>query len=471
MSGQDKRDKILSDLRQLSLLEPGKTLSVSTMTVVDHGSWSSSIWRRYAREDRKQTLAHIRAIFSEALSLLELAPSTDLANSFEPALRGVSHLKETYRGDYYVIGEINRIIETTQARLSEVIRYIFRSSVNSEDNNKVASHNEPEGKQEEGESADDAIWAEIVNEIDSLASDVPVTLEQDQKICPNEDNEGESVSNTSYFEKVVSSPNRDSSPETINKSIDSSSSIGSATDCVCVPTSDIIYITRGDHIKDLVLAASDDTTKIVLEASNEIKKSVNERINNSDFSKSRQADSPGDIIDRKNMDTFDFTGEQLIDLSEVMIDPEDLTLGTDESEKVIKNISTPKDIANHVNVSTSPFNSSGVPDAVVINFRETAYVTVETDSELSKCGKSLCSCLTFSRHNDNNSSDELFFSKCPAFAPSTLSSIGNSAKVDRTSPILRLARAFKEWIDSVGSDSDDDLSDLSSGDESYGGVV
>src|SRR3972149_10231129 len=103
MSGQDKKNRIISDLSIIASLTPGKTLSNSTMTVIDHNTWSSSIWRRYAGEDRKNTIGTIKGILTEATSFCNLSPSDEIIVNIEASLTGFSSLKETYKGDYYLI--------------------------------------------------------------------------------------------------------------------------------------------------------------------------------------------------------------------------------------------------------------------------------------------------------------------------------------------------------------------------------
>lgn len=131
MSGlnQDRITKVLSDLKVLSLLTPGKTLSESTMTIIDHKSWAASAWRIYAHETRTQTVAHINTILLEASSILQLSMENDhnrdLFISLETAIRGVGFLKETYKGDYYIISEIDAIIGVIKKHLELIRTYLF----------------------------------------------------------------------------------------------------------------------------------------------------------------------------------------------------------------------------------------------------------------------------------------------------------------------------------------------------------
>lgn len=121
MSGQDRKVRIIADLKVLSILSRGQTLSPSTMTPVYHDSWSTSLFRARAGEDRTKTIAHIKGIFTEALSILSIDCDQDILNHMEPALKGFAVLKDTYRRDYYTMAEIDRIIDSVRCRLNDIL--------------------------------------------------------------------------------------------------------------------------------------------------------------------------------------------------------------------------------------------------------------------------------------------------------------------------------------------------------------
>ncbi len=110
-------DKIISDLSVIAKLEPGKTLSSSTMTVIDHNAWSTSIWRLSTGENRKNTITTINHILLDAISIYQITPDQNLLHHIMLALRGFETLKETYTGDYYTIGDITQIIKTITNKL------------------------------------------------------------------------------------------------------------------------------------------------------------------------------------------------------------------------------------------------------------------------------------------------------------------------------------------------------------------
>lgn len=122
----DRIIQIINNLNVVSQLKPGSTLSTSTMTIVDHTAWSGSVWRTYAGENRNQTIACIKRVFLEALTILKINNQEE-SNSYrdvkiglETGILGLLSLKETYKGDYYLIGEIDTIIESTNKELLQL---------------------------------------------------------------------------------------------------------------------------------------------------------------------------------------------------------------------------------------------------------------------------------------------------------------------------------------------------------------
>lgn len=136
MSNTDRVTRITNDLNVISSLIPGSTLSTSTMTIVDHNAWSGSFWRTYARENRTETIIHIKRIFSEAVSILkinfqdrEMDYYKDIIVSVETAITGVISLKDTYKGDYYTISEIESIVAAIQKDLEIICSPLTMNSL------------------------------------------------------------------------------------------------------------------------------------------------------------------------------------------------------------------------------------------------------------------------------------------------------------------------------------------------------
>ena len=69
---QENKNKIVQNLTLLGSLTAGKTLSTSSLSVIDHNSWSSSIYRAYTGEDRKKTFTLCQSILQDAVNLCEL---------------------------------------------------------------------------------------------------------------------------------------------------------------------------------------------------------------------------------------------------------------------------------------------------------------------------------------------------------------------------------------------------------------
>lgn len=122
LHNDDRIIQIINNLNVVSQLKPGSTLSTSTMTVIDHNAWSGSFWRTYARENRTQTVTYIKSLFQEAISILKTTQSNhpsikDITINVETAILGLSSLQETYKGDYYLLSEIDQIIQSTKKDL------------------------------------------------------------------------------------------------------------------------------------------------------------------------------------------------------------------------------------------------------------------------------------------------------------------------------------------------------------------
>jgi hypothetical protein len=117
-------DKILSDLNVITSLTEGMTLSSSSMTVIPHKSWSTSIWRLYSGENRKETIKTIKDIFARALICYTMNPSEKMENALREALQGLETLRDTYKGDYYSCVDITNFITETKVALDVTLKEI-----------------------------------------------------------------------------------------------------------------------------------------------------------------------------------------------------------------------------------------------------------------------------------------------------------------------------------------------------------
>lgn len=257
MSGQNRKQRILSDLAIVSSLRPGKTLSSSTMTIVGHEDWSTKIWRTYSRENRKDTINFIKNIFNEAIAILSISPSQDLFTSISNAAIGFGHLRETYKGDYYIIAEINRIIvDITQ-------RSTASFSGNSQRKNTMESSERIPGEimledfpEEDSINSSEPTLEECIqelvmsklNETDQDENDRETVLEGmvfDQIIqkIPARENITKRAGrdgNSPHIKEMVSASDRESISETIEATISSNGGSNSSEDCSSVSNIAII---------------------------------------------------------------------------------------------------------------------------------------------------------------------------------------------------------------------------------------
>src|SRR5260221_13438944 len=116
----DHYNDIIAKLTTISTLTDGSTLSPSYDQVIAHNSWSASLWRTYNRESRKTTVTYIRDTFDTAIELLMIGTYSDqvtLKSYITQALNGFSHLKNTYKGDFEIIGLISTIMDDVNKKM------------------------------------------------------------------------------------------------------------------------------------------------------------------------------------------------------------------------------------------------------------------------------------------------------------------------------------------------------------------
>lgn len=121
--GDKQKSKIIENLRILSEIEIGDTLSTSTMKKIHHNSWSSSLWRTYAGENRSDTVQYIKGLLNETIFVMEFCDDELcflLHDELEKALKGVLNLSVTYERDYYTVSEIERITSTTKYKAHNI---------------------------------------------------------------------------------------------------------------------------------------------------------------------------------------------------------------------------------------------------------------------------------------------------------------------------------------------------------------
>lgn len=114
---QDTIDQIIKKLKVIGELTPGKTISTSNSEewcILDHKSWSSSLWRTYSGEGRESSIYEISKLFKSTISILSKHNTMLLLEHLEKALQGFDTLKETYKDDYNTIASITLISNKTR---------------------------------------------------------------------------------------------------------------------------------------------------------------------------------------------------------------------------------------------------------------------------------------------------------------------------------------------------------------------
>lgn len=270
MSGQDRKQRILSDLKIVSSLQSGQTLSASTMTVIAHGSWSSSMWRKYAGESRKDTISSIKNIFMEAILILETNPSQDLIFAIDEGLKGFNNLKETYQGDYLTIVEINRIISEVRNKMNSIGTKLVKAptpiSVSSEENVKTLEErvvqmvrNEIFESYSTEEEEPSISQLNESNELDGVLEQMTIS-DSDQKISADENTEKGRTGSTSNTQEMVPTSNRKSYSEAAKASITGNTGSNGPKNSTSVPNIDIIHLIT-EKSGDLVPETSQSITK------------------------------------------------------------------------------------------------------------------------------------------------------------------------------------------------------------------
>lgn len=345
MSGQDRIGKIISDLKVLSLLSTGQTLSSSTMTIIPHNAWSSSVWRRYAGEDRKQTIAHIKGIFTEAITILKFNYNLDIVNSLEPAIKGFSSLKETYKGDYYTIAEIDRIIEITRKEAS-ALRQSFSTQSHSSTYDKLDNTSQEEIDPVLEQCVEDVVRAEILKTLSSdnsdtdpqedIGPDVNQCEETDilsamtnydsnnqtskdddstQKICPDEDHKTEGIirsEDASNIEELVSSSDRSCSKETTKDTISSNGSSNNSEDNSVLCNDTPIHVVNTETHTCNEVVSENLNNKVETKPSGIFNSKIPPQFHHLFISTNREVNlPPGGNSERVSTDSFDNIAEPI----------------------------------------------------------------------------------------------------------------------------------------------------------------
>lgn len=119
--------KLLSDLKIVSQIKSGETLSTSTMTIINHSSWYSSFFRTYSGENRMGTISFVKNLFDNALTTLSKLIETDdfsegVVNGFiiniREAITGFEKLSDTYSDDSFIVHSIEKIVSDVNENIN-----------------------------------------------------------------------------------------------------------------------------------------------------------------------------------------------------------------------------------------------------------------------------------------------------------------------------------------------------------------
>ena len=132
----------LADLQIISTLQKGQTFSPISRQNIDHNSWSCTLWRSYNKENRKSTISYIRERFMEVLDYYHLNKNSEILITLDEALIGFQNLKETYKGDYAIIGEINSVLEEVKYKLRSIkeVEEILKKAPTSNKESEIIQH-------------------------------------------------------------------------------------------------------------------------------------------------------------------------------------------------------------------------------------------------------------------------------------------------------------------------------------------
>lgn len=120
---QEDIQKCLSDLMIISRLEVGDTLSSSTMSIVPHSSFSTTLWRRYAGEDRWQSLETITQKICLGLEICSHFDNPEMLCVLGDCLNALIKFKETYSKDPIMVDKISTLYYETDKSLNDLLRH------------------------------------------------------------------------------------------------------------------------------------------------------------------------------------------------------------------------------------------------------------------------------------------------------------------------------------------------------------
>lgn len=110
-------EKLWHIIDSLASLEAGQTFSTTSQQIVHHGSWSTSLWRTYQGENRRQTIDYLVRILEDAFTYFELHPQEKIMNRLLKAIQGFAKLQFTYNDDEKLVEEICYVCQKESERV------------------------------------------------------------------------------------------------------------------------------------------------------------------------------------------------------------------------------------------------------------------------------------------------------------------------------------------------------------------
>ena len=176
------KEELLKNLEVISQITPGKTLSVSTMSVVDHNSWSSAVTRRINGESRNKSIIHIKFLLLEAVSFYKLTQDLEIRDAISSAIDGFNNLTLTYETDTKSVDEIKQIVSENRKLLESEVNAKVNSEVNSEVNAEVNTEVNAEVSDDIFDDVLDDILDEVLDEVlDDVLDELQATEELQEK--------------------------------------------------------------------------------------------------------------------------------------------------------------------------------------------------------------------------------------------------------------------------------------------------
>jgi hypothetical protein len=111
------KDKIVSDLKVLSRLRSGQTLSTSSMSIMEHNTWGTWMYRRFSRESKTETVNFVVNLLTTALEFAENNKDYEIINLIKDSLSGFMSLQDTYKDDQVIVEKIANIVDDISTKV------------------------------------------------------------------------------------------------------------------------------------------------------------------------------------------------------------------------------------------------------------------------------------------------------------------------------------------------------------------